>query len=205
MKKLMLIVALMGLSMAPTLAVPQQEPEVLNAAQQTDVINKVQRYLDGLKKLKAHLVQTNTNGTVMQGELHLDRPGKMRLTYEGAVPVLMIADGEKFIYQEGNQDPTSYAIDSTPAGILLQKSLKLQKDINVLTVSRWHETIAVTLARPGDDDSMALTLMFKEQGTTLSLLGWSLRQQEKQTHVQLTNQEVPKTLDPRLFEWGAVP
>lgn len=203
MKKLLLIVTFIILGLVQTQAESQQ-PEILTGGQLSEMINKVQRYLDGLKRLKARLIQTNADGSTLQGKLYLDRPGKMRLAYEGTSPILMIADGEKFIYQESGQDPTCYAIDSTPAGILLQTSLKLQKDINVLGISRWQGTVAVTVARPGDDESMALTLMFKEQGNTLSLLGWSLRQQGKQTHVQLVAQEVPSEIDQRLFQWGVI-
>jgi len=203
MKKLLLITIFVLLSWVPAMA-DSQRPEILTGEQQSEMINKVQRYLDGLKRLKARLIQTNADGSTLQGKLYLDRPGKMRLAYEGASPILMIADGEKLIYQESDQEPTSYSIDSTPAGILLQQSLKLQKDINVLGISRWQGTVAVTVARPGDDESMALTLMFKEQGTTLSLLGWSLRQQGKQTNVKLTEQEVPSEIDPRLFQWGVI-
>ena len=52
MKKLVLVTMFILLSWVPTMAGSQQ-PEILTGEQQSEMINKVQRYLDGLKRSTA--------------------------------------------------------------------------------------------------------------------------------------------------------
>ncbi|HSR72204.1 MAG TPA: outer membrane lipoprotein carrier protein LolA, partial [Kiloniellales bacterium] len=66
------------------------------AALSPDDIAAVRRaidYLNGIESFEARFLQVSSDGGIAEGDVVVDRPGKLRFDYDPPVPVLIIANG----------------------------------------------------------------------------------------------------------------
>ena len=68
------------------------DPEIAAALEETE------NYFRALTTMKARFIQANPDGSYLEGDLYLNRPGKMRFEYDDPVPILLVADGLFFIH-----------------------------------------------------------------------------------------------------------
>ena len=54
---------------------------------------EVEKYINSIRTLKARFVQSNPNGSVVQGTLYVRRPGRMRFEYDAPSQLKIVADG----------------------------------------------------------------------------------------------------------------
>src|SRR6188472_23156 len=66
-------------------------------------VPEVERYFNSIRTLQARFVQSNPNGSVVQGTLYLRRPGRMRFEYDAPSQLKIVADGSQVTLW----DPTS--------------------------------------------------------------------------------------------------
>src|SRR5687767_3015121 len=52
-----------------------------------------ERYVNSTRTMQARFVQTNPNGSVVQGTLYVRRPGRMRFEYDAPSQLKVVADG----------------------------------------------------------------------------------------------------------------
>ena len=64
----------------------------LPAAAQVGV-PQIEQYINSMRSLKARFVQSNPNGSVVQGTLYVRRPGRMRFEYDAPSQLKIVADG----------------------------------------------------------------------------------------------------------------
>ncbi len=101
---------------------------------------RLQRFLDGLKTLRAEFVQTqlDPNEQVVEegeGVLYLSRPGRFRLEYSTPYEQLYVADGERMWMYEIDLDQVSVreqgnALGDTPA-LLLSTTAPLAENFSI--------------------------------------------------------------------------
>lgn len=178
--------------------------ELLSTQDQEEILAKAQDFLGNLKTLNARIEQRNPDNTVSYGEFYLKRPHQMRLTYTVPQTLIIIANGGKLFCRENDQDAL-YDVSSTPASLLLQPTLDLKKDFQVVALSRREGNVALTLCRPGEGTGVTLTLIFQEgvkKPSPFKLVGWTIQDvQGNQTHVRLSNVRLGIQLDDNLFIW----
>src|SRR5665213_357206 len=63
-------------------AAAQPSPALPLTPEDRVLIDEASTYLDGLGQMHGHFLQTDARGTVSQGEIFLDRPGKARFDYQ---------------------------------------------------------------------------------------------------------------------------
>src|SRR5690349_24256105 len=81
-------------------------------------IARVEAYLNGLKTLKAHFIQTTEDGQMSEGTAWLQRPGKMRFQYKPPAPFLLIAGHGVLTFHDSSLQQTSnIPLGRTPLGI----------------------------------------------------------------------------------------
>ena len=56
-------------------------------------VPEVEKYFNSIRTLQARFVQSNPNGSVVQGTLYLRRPGRMRFEYDAPSQLKIVADG----------------------------------------------------------------------------------------------------------------
>jgi outer membrane lipoprotein-sorting protein len=166
---------------------------------------RIETYLNGIRSMRSHFVQTAPDGSVSQGTALLQRPGKMRFQYDPPSPFLLVANYGILVFHDAQLNQTSnIPLGRTPLGILLADHVSLTGDITVTRFVRLPGQLQVTLVRTASPGEGSLTLIFADN--PLVLRQWVVMdQQGKQTRVTLTNMEVGANVDAKLFEYHELP
>src|SRR5881394_90221 len=95
-------------------------------------VPEVERYINSIRTLKARFVQSNPNGTVVQGTLYVRRPGRMRFEYDPPSQLKIVADGYQVtMWDIANKDFGQWPIGWTAASFLVKEPLSLSGDLQV--------------------------------------------------------------------------
>lgn len=189
----------LGLSDAPssTLAESSSARDAQTREKWTKI---VEDYFNNLKTLEADFVQKNPDGTVFKGRFYLARPGRMRLDYRFPSNLLLLADGEKFIYYDRqDKESDTFGFDATPASIILKNNISLRKEVIIEKMTLRRNGLIIKLVKENDPDEGAITLIFSRKPFTL--LQWKvLDPQGDETEVILSIHKTGGVLSPELFK-----
>lgn len=131
----------------------------------------VEKYLNGIRTLKARFIQTSQDGSKVAGDFMLKRPGRLKFTYDAPVEDFIVADGIFIYYYDAALGEQSSApISQSLADFFLRKDLTLSGDVQVMGVKRDGGLLQVTLAQTADPMAGTLTLAFTE--APLQLKKW---------------------------------
>lgn len=172
----------------------------LSAADRDDIA-KIEIYLNRISTLQSRFLQVTSNGDYSEGQLYISRPGRMRIEYDPPVPILVVTSGTWLIYHEKKLGQVSHIwLDSTPAGILLEKKITLSGKLTVSGFERGAGAIRLTLVRTEDPHEGSLTLVFGDH--PLVLKKWKIIDaQGITTTVSLLDTRFGIPLDPELFKF----
>ena len=173
--------------------------QVANAG---EIVQAVERYLNGLNNFKAHFTQIAQNGARSQGEVSVSRPGRLRFDYAPPSKLLLLAPGDwRLIYYNGSgKQVTVLPISQTPLGILLDDPIRLSGDIEVTGVADENNQIAVRVVRRQNRDQGSVTLVFLKNPFVLR--GWSVVDpQGLTTQIVLDSLETNVAFDRTVFRW----
>ena len=191
-----------GNAAAQNAAQKTAKPVPLTEAQKAG-LRRVEDHLNGLKTLRARFIQVSQRGQVAEGDLYLQRPGKVRFEYDPPVPILIVSSGLVLYYFDKELEQTSQVfVRATPVGILVREKLSFTDDVTVSHFVQRAGTIRITVQRTDDPEEGAITLVFNanplmlRQWVVLDALG-------RQTSVTLTNVRTGLPLDPELFKFEA--
>jgi outer membrane lipoprotein-sorting protein len=164
-------------------------------------LGRIETYLDSLRTLKARFLQVAPNGSVSQGTVWLERPGRMRFQYDPPSPLLLVAGHGLVVFNDKSLNQTSnIPISKTPLGILLADHVRLQGDVTVTDMQRLPGQLQVSLVRTASPGDGTLTLVFADNPLTLKQ--WTvLDAQRQETRVTLFNAQTGGSFDPKLFEF----
>ena len=102
------------------------------AAQTADDIKKIENYLNGIKTMEARFVQTASNGNTAEGKFYIEKPNKIRMTYDAPTSVLIVGDGNFIVYNDTELDQVTHIdYDDIPASLILD----FYKDAGITTVT----------------------------------------------------------------------
>ena len=172
----------------------------LTGAQKAE-LRRVEDYLNGLETLQARFIQVSQRGQVAEGDLYLQRPGRVRFEYDPPVPILIVSSGLVLYYFDKELEQTTQVfVRTTPVGILVREKLSFADDVTVSHFARRAGIIRITVQRTGDPEEGAITLVFSDK--PLMLRQWVvLDAQGQQTSVTLNNVRTGHPLDPALFRF----
>jgi outer membrane lipoprotein-sorting protein len=175
-------------------------PVQLSQADKEDV-QRIETYLEQLTTLEARFIQISSNGGYAEGTLYLDRPGRMRINYDPPTPIEIYAIRGTLTYFDSKLKQVSYVdVDQTPAGLLLSKTVDLEKESVITGFERGAGTIRLTLVRRSEPAAGSLSLIFSDK--PLILRKWVVDDaQGVQTGVTLVDTRFGVTLKPDLFEF----
>lgn len=183
---------------APALA------DMPTAADQAD-LKRIEAYLNTLQKFRARILQLNPDGSVIGGQLAVQRPGKLRLDYELPSKSFIIADGTFVHYWDDQlQQTSSVPQNDSPAALILKAQVDFSADgksgMTVTDISRTANDIEVTMYKTDDKGSGELTLVFEDR--PLRLRQWRIRdQQGSVTRVSLQNLDQQAPVDAKMFQY----
>lgn len=192
--------AVVAVLAGPALAAPPAvaAPAPLTATDRAD-LDRIERYLNGVRTLKSKFIQVAPSGRQATGTFYLSRPGKMRLEYDAPVKDFVVADGLFLFYWDAEmRQPSNTPIGSTLADFILRKDIRLSGDVTVQDVARGAGLLEVTLTETGDPGKGSITLIFEDH--PLALRKWRvLDAQGLTTEVGLIDPQVGIPLDRDLF------
>jgi len=174
---------------------------VLPAQAQGQVgVPEIEKYFNAIRTLKARFVQTNPNGSIIQGTLYVRRPGRMRFEYDPPSQLKIVADG----FQVTMWDPTTkdfgqWPIGWTMASFLVKDPLSLGGDLRVEKLERVNGLIEATISQLKKPQEGKVIARFAEN--PLALRGWTIIDSRgQQVTVALSGMQTGLQLADSLFK-----
>ena len=166
-------------------------------AQQGGVgVPQIEQYFNSIRSLKARFVQSNPNGSVVQGTLYVRRPGRMRFEYDAPSQLKIVADGYQVtMWDNATRDFGQWPIGWTAASFLVKDPLVLSGDLQVEKLERVSGMLEATMSQAKRPQEGKVIVRLAEN--PLLLRGWTIIDNrgnrvtvslsEMQTGMQLAN------------------
>lgn len=144
------------------------------AAQQGAVgAPQIEQYFNGIRTLKSRFVQSNPNGSVVQGTLYVRRPGRMRFEYDAPSQLKIVADGSQVtMWDPATRDFGQWPIGWTAASFLVRDPLTLSGDLQVEKIERVNGLLEMTLSQSRKPQEGKVIVRLSEN--PLTLRGWTI-------------------------------
>ena len=161
---------------------------------------RIERYLTGIRTLRSRFLQVSSAGVPVEGDLYLNRPGKMRFEYDPPYPALLMADGLVLLYYDKElKEETYLPLWETPLWFLLRDEVELDDSVRVIALKRGPGVLRVTLEQNGESPQGKVTLVFADK--PLALKKWVVTDaQGVTTEVALLGPRVGVEIDDEIFD-----
>lgn len=169
------------------------------SAEEKAVLDKISAYMNSIRTLRSEFVQIGPNGSADQGELYLEKPGRIRFAFRKPSPLLIVSTGGRLYVQNTRLNTVdNYDLSDTPLGILLNEKIDLAHNKSVIGVSEQNGAILVQARTTTNRNNSNITLVFSSPG--LELRQWTVKDNQGGiTTVALQSPQVGGTLDEALF------
>ncbi len=177
------------------------ESLVLSKQGATDLM-RIQKHLNSSKTFKARFLQVSSNGEYAEGQIFLQRPGRLRLIYDDPNPLLVVADGKHISFIDRNIDTaTTLYLSMTPADLMLRESIGFfGNDVIVTSVNRTPGIVRIGLINTAEPDAGSIELVFSDR--PMELRKWTVTDaQGIKTTVSLLGPTFDVPLNPNLFKY----
>jgi outer membrane lipoprotein-sorting protein len=145
----------------------------LHAQQGGIGVPQIEQYFNGIKSLKARFVQSNPNGSVVQGTLYVRRPGRMRFEYDAPSQLKIVADGRQVtMWDNATRDFGQWPIGWTAASFLVKDPLVLSGDLQVEKLERVNGMLEATMSQARKPQEGKVIVRLGEN--PLLLRGWTI-------------------------------
>ena len=174
----------------------EQKPELTA----DEIIEKANAWLDDARMITADFVQIGPDGQRTEGQLYVQRPGKLLFHYNPPSQLEIVADGRSVAVRDhklGTQD--LYFIQQTPLKFLVADHIDLRRDVKIKRVASEPNAVLIEVEDKetfgGKSD---VTLVFDPE--TFALKQWTvIDPQGFQTVVTLFDIDLVSKPDPSLF------
>lgn len=162
-------------------------------------LDRISDRLNAIHTLKSGFLQIGPRGQVEQGDLYLEKPGKVRFSYDPPSPVLIVATGGTVYVKNAKLNTVEhYDVKDTPLPLLLTEKIDLKTNPAVMGVEKQGDTLVVA-ARTSRNRNRANVHLFFD-APSLELRQWTvLDNQGGTTTVALQQTRPGVPLDPSLF------
>ena len=196
------------IALGVTLAAPQSAVVRADPSGQTAALSELDRvdlariedYLTNIRTLRSRFLQVSTAGAPIEGDLYLNRPGKMRFEYDPPYPVLLLADGLVLLYYDKElKEETYLPLWETPLWFLLRDEVELDDSVRVVALQRGPGSLRVTVEQNDDSPQGHVTLVFADR--PLILKKWIVTDaQGVTTEVALLSPQIGVEIDEDIFD-----
>jgi outer membrane lipoprotein-sorting protein len=179
-------------------------PALRLSGRDADDVRRVQAYLNRTQRFEAHFVQSGAYGPGA-GLVWLDRPGNLRIDYEGPGSRLMVISGGRVrVLDRHTGSLTTMALSRTPLGILLAPSIDLSGPVTVTALGHEGGGLQMTVQKTGAAGQGSLTLYLSEMPMQLRAVTITDAYQHRST-LSLSDINPDPALTPGLFAPPAGP
>jgi outer membrane lipoprotein-sorting protein len=177
---------------------PNLTPLVISAVDQP-AIRRIEDYLGSIKSIKADFSQISPDGGISSGKFFLQRPGKLRMTYDPPVPVLVIASNGNLVYYDTElKQVTNVSLDSTLVGFLARDRIKFDNSVSIVHFERGQKSVRIGIIQSNKPKDGSMTLEFTDKPLLLRNIIITDSAGES-TIVSLADARFGDKLDPGLF------
>jgi outer membrane lipoprotein-sorting protein len=165
-------------------------------------VPEVERYVNSIRTLQARFVQSNPNGSVVQGTLYVSRPGRMRFEYDAPSQLKVVADGTQVtMWDPATRDFGQWPIGWTAASFLVKEPFQLSGDITVQSSQRTPDgLLALTMVQTRKPQEGKIIVRVSEN--PMQLRGWSIIDNRgNKVDVSLTDLKTGTQLAGSLFKY----
>jgi outer membrane lipoprotein-sorting protein len=165
-----------------------------------EAVARANAYLDSARVLSADFVQIGPDGQRSEGQLYVERPGKMLFRFAPPARLEIVADGRSVAVRDQKLDTQDlYFIGQTPLKFLLADHIDLARDTRVKNVTIDANAVTIEIEDKATFGGTAeIALVFDPK--TFALKQWTvLDPQGFQTVVTLFNVDLTTKPDPQLF------
>jgi outer membrane lipoprotein-sorting protein len=136
-------------------------------------VPQIEQYFNSLRSMKARFVQSNPNGSVVQGTIYLRRPGRMRFEYDAPSQLKIVADGYQVtMWDNATRDFGQWPIGWTAATFLVRDQLTLSGDLAVEKLERVNGLLEATVSQVRKPQEGKVIIRLAEN--PLLLRGWTI-------------------------------
>ncbi len=168
-------------------------------AKDTETLARIEKSLNAIQSMKADFVQRAPDGSVAEGVIYLERPGKLRFDFGKDAPFLLVSNGSLLTFVDYEVKQVSrWPIKKTPLGILVDEEITFDAKIEVPDIIRFAGLVKVPVIDPKRQEYGYIILIFEE--STMELRAWeSVDAQGYSTRVALVNPEYNIDIDRKQF------
>ena len=169
------------------------------SAQEKAQLDRISAYLNGIRTLRSEFVQIGPEGGADQGELYIEKPGRIRFAFRQPNPVTIVATGGAIYVKNARLNTVDkYDLSDTPLGLLLNDKVDLARNKAVLGVAEQNGALIVRARTSANRNNSNITLVFSTPG--LELRQWTVKDnQGGVTTVALQSPQIGASLDQALF------
>jgi outer membrane lipoprotein-sorting protein len=170
------------------------------SAEQQAALDRISAYLNSVRTLKSGFMQLSPDGQLDQGEFLLEKPGKMRFSYNPPSSTLIVATGGKVYLQNTRLNTVDhYDLSDTPLGLLLDDNVDLKTDSAITGIDMRDDALVVHARTSNNRQQGNITLVFSNP--QIELRQWTVKDnQGGTTMVALQSPEIGAAMDDSLFE-----
>jgi outer membrane lipoprotein-sorting protein len=164
-------------------------------------VPEVERNVNSIRTVQARFVQSNPNGSVVQGTLYIRRPGRMRFEYDAPSKLKIVADGSQVtLWDPATRDFGQWPIGWTAASFLVREPFKLSGDLTVESQQRTGDGLQLTIVQTRKPQEGKIIVRLSEN--PLALRGWSIIDNRgNKVDVSLTDLKTGVQLADSLFKY----
>jgi len=164
-------------------------------------VPEVEKYFNNIRTLQARFVQSNPNGSIVQGTLYVRRPGRMRFEYDAPSQLKIVSDGTQVtMWDPQTKDFGQWPIGWTAASFLVKEPLQLSGDLTVESVSRNDGELEVTVMQTRKPQEGKFIVRLAENPMVWK--GWSIIDNRgNKVSVSLTDMKIGPQLADSLFKY----
>lgn len=195
--------AIFGVASAQTgqavTAQPQYAAPFTNPATVPADLARIDASLNNTASFQGNFTQIAPDGSRSNGQIWLQRPGKVRFEYADPNPLLIVSDGVTFVQNDRMLETYDRVpLSATPLNYFLKENVNLANDTEVIALQKFPDQWRVTARDGSGENDGAITLVVDAQ--TMALRQWIISDAfGGQTRVELSNLQYNGRIDPRLF------
>lgn len=142
---------------------------VTNAQADPVSLSELSRYFNSFRTAEADFTQVNPDGTLSTGRLMIYRPGRIRFEYDAPDETLVLAArGSVNIFDSrSNAGPTVYPLGRTPLALILDDTVRLDRERMVVEHLEDGPTTSVVAQDPEHPEYGSIRLVFSADPTEL--------------------------------------
>lgn len=143
-------------------------------------LTNLSAYINSLSIIKTNFIQINSDGSKDEGQLYMNRPGRLRLEYAPPNNALVIAStGSVAIYDDKSKSgPAVFPLKHSPLNFFLQNNVDLKNNGMVSKHIKKQEYTIVITRDPRGKIPGEIEMAFSDNPTTLRQ--WTITDQSNQ-------------------------